>query len=238
MTDPKKWGGRCDSTDAPQTLHQNHHQSTSASTAAEDFDLVISKAEARADSRELARRLRNQHQAVMKLIERYLEALQRFGKVVFQKAPSTDSRTGQRERYALLNEDQAFLLLTMSRNTDHVVDLKAQLVAAFGAARRAAQQHGAEYLPGYHTLHDEIAAKAAGSSHEKFVHMNINRLINKACGLDAGQRGAVALPQQSMLVVCQALATNALRSAPDHHVGYERAKRAVESLSQTMLEVR
>jgi phage regulator Rha-like protein len=35
----------------------------------------------------------------------------------------------------LLNEDQAFFLLSLSRNTDRVVELKASLIMAFREAR-------------------------------------------------------------------------------------------------------
>lgn len=44
-----------------------------------------------------------------------------FGKVMFQTRPLP---SGQREKIALLNEDQAFLLLTYSRNTAKVRALK------------------------------------------------------------------------------------------------------------------
>lgn len=194
--------------------------------------LVIRKDEARIDSRELARRLGNKHRPVMALVDKYRDTLAKHGKVLFKKTPSTDSKTRQRERHALLNEDQAFLLLNLSRNTPRVVDMKSMLVKAFGEARRAAQMRGAEYLPSYHALHQQIHDKAAGSPNERFVHINLNKLVNQTAGIEAGQRSSASLPQQAMLTVAQAVAAQAMRAAPDHHVGYQQVKTALIELSR------
>ncbi len=211
--------------------------STPHTTQAPAVALTITPREARIDSRLIATQLRNQHRPVMALINKYREQFEKFGKLFFEKAPSANSRTGQAEGYALLNEDQAFFLLSLSRNTDHVVALKAKLIAAFGEARRAAEHRSAEYLPTYHVLHDEIAAKAANSSNQRFVHMNVNRLVNRAVGLESGQRLVAPLATQSMVTVCQTIAAKAMHSAPDHHVGYQRAKQALNALSAVaMLE--
>ena len=115
-----------------------------------DLTLSMFNREPRVDSRLLAIHLGNQHRHVMVLIEKYAEPFSTFGKVRFEKAPSAVSITGQRERFALLNEDQAFFLLTLSRNSDHVVDLKVKLVQAFSEARRVADQRQTEYLPTYY----------------------------------------------------------------------------------------
>ena len=163
----------------------------------------------------------------MALIEKYAQSFDTFGNVLFQKTSSLDSATGQRERLDLLNEDQAFVLLSLSRNSDRVVDLKVKLIQAFREARRAADQRQVEYLPTYHQLHDVIHSLARNSSNEKFVHMNVNKLVNKAAGVGAGQRATLALFQQSMLIVAQAVAANALRGATDHHAGYERVKQSL-----------
>ncbi len=205
----------------------------------EAFTLAIVKAEARIDSRLLALHLGNQHKASMALIERYADQFKTFGQLPFKKEVGDRAQGGGNpERFALLNEDQAFLLLSLSRNNDRVVELKVRLVKAFGEARRAAGQHQAEYLPTYHQLHDELHALAAGSEHEHHVHMNVNRLINKTVGVKAGQRTAVAMPEQSLLAVAQIVATNAAKGAPDHRAGYQRIKSAMAALSAaTMLGV-
>ncbi|MDP1742929.1 Rha family transcriptional regulator [Polaromonas sp.] len=204
-----------------------------------ELTLTTTKTETRVDTRLMAMHLGNQHRHVMALIEKYAKSFVAFGKVLFQRASSLDSATGQRERFALLNEDQAFFLLSLSRNSDRVVDLKVKLIQAFSEARRAADQRQGEYLPTYHQLHDVIHSLACESSNEKFVHMNVNKLVNKAAGVEAGQRAALALPQQSLLIVAQAVAANALRGAADHHAGYERVKQSLQALAAvTQLEHR
>lgn len=201
--------------------------------AAEQLALNIAGTEPRVDSRLLAKQLRNQHKAVMAMIDRYADRMKAFGLLPFQMEAVKDkgARGAKTHRFAMLNEDQAFFLLSLARNTDHVVGLKAKLIVAFRNARRAAEQRGAEYLPTYRALHDEIAVKSAGSSNSRFVHANVNKLINAICGLQAGQRATMPLAQQSLLVVAQTVAARAMQVAPDHRAGYTRAKQALQSLT-------
>lgn len=86
--------------------------------------------------------------------------------------------------------------------------------------------------------HLEHAALAAGSMHERHVHINVNRLVNRACGLGAGQRGTAAQMQQSLLVVAQTVAAQAMHGAHDHRDGYARAKAALQALSAIAAPVR
>ncbi len=98
--------------------------------------LIQHKSEARVDSRLLANQLGNQHKNTMALIERYLGKFKEFGVVPFQtEKPLAGTAGGRPERCALLNEDQAFFLLALSRNTDRVVELKSSLIMAFREAR-------------------------------------------------------------------------------------------------------
>lgn len=199
-------------------------------------ELTTVKAEPRIDSRLVAMQLGNKHKATMALIERYTDKFKTFGQLPFKKEVGDRAQGGGNpERFALLNEDQAFLLLSLSRNNDRVVKLKVNLVKAFGEARRAAGQHGTEYLPTYHQLHDELHMLAAGSEHERHVHINVNRLINKTVGIEAGQRGAAPMPTQSMLAVAQIVAAKAAHGAPDHRAGYQRIKTALVNLSAITL---
>ena len=206
-----------------------------ALTQPQSFALITVKAEARIDSRLLAVNMHNQHHNTIGLILKHLTALELFGKVLFKTEPLPDSKTGQKERFALLNEDQAFYLVALSRNSPRVVELKGKLVKAFGEARRAASQHSTEYLPAYHQLHDEIHALTAGSSHERHVHMNVNRLINKTVGVKAGQRALAGIPTQALMIVAQTVAAQAMHSAPNHHDGYQRVKQSMQALTALSL---
>lgn len=98
--------------------------------------LTEHQGEPRVDSRLLAEQLDNKHKNSMALIERYSEKFNEFGLLPFQtEARPTGQHGGGEARFVLLNEDQAFFLLALSRNTDRVVDLKSSLIMAFREAR-------------------------------------------------------------------------------------------------------
>lgn len=182
--------------------------------------------ELRVDSRVLAEKLQNQHKSVLELVEKYVDQFNRFGKVPFETEPLP---SGQKAKFALLNEDQSYFLLSLSKNTDHVVELKATLVAAFSKARQP-QGPEEEYLPTYRALHDTVDALAAESKNKKFVHINFNKLINSTIGVEAGNRHNLPIPRKALMVVAQAAATHAISTAKDHHDGYQMAKNAMQSL--------
>lgn len=224
--------------------HQQQHQTTTPDAGAivagqtdgGKLKLVTCKDEARIDSRLLAEHFGKDHHDVFELVKNYRADFEQMGVVRFQtEKPLSGSKGGRPERFALLSEDQAYLLLTFTRNTAKARALKVKLVQAFGEARRAAQMRGTEYLPSYHALHDAIHARAAGSPNERFVHINLNKAINRAAGIEAGQRSAVTVPQQSLLTVAQAIAAKAMHQAPDHHAGFQQAKAALVELSRAAL---
>jgi phage regulator Rha-like protein len=198
--------------------------------------LTTTTAEVRIDSRTLAAGLRNKHKAVLTLLDRYSEAFKQHGQLTFKKEVGERKQGGgNAERYALLNEDQAYLLLSLSRNSQIVVALKSKLITAFGEARRAMAMRQTEYLPAYHALHDQIKVLAAGSSHERHMHINFNRLLNKVAGVEPGERIAATVPKQAMLIVGQMLAMAAMQTAPSGFAAYQRAKNALQPLSNAML---
>jgi phage regulator Rha-like protein len=210
---------------------------THKTTATDDTPLTLQpvKGEPRVDSRVLAQHLGNKHQNVRELLSDYADDFRQFGILRFQTGEIQGR--GQPEKYALLNEDQCYLLLTYSRNTPKVRALKVRLVKAFSEARQAQDLSRTDYLPTYHALHDEIHALAAGSANERFVHMNINKLVNKAAGIEAGQRPKLDVPHKSMVIAAQFLASTAMNGAADHKEGYEQAKTALERFNVAMLGV-
>jgi phage regulator Rha-like protein len=175
----------------------------------------------------LAKHLGNKHKAVFELLMKHKADFERLGKLPFETGALP---SGQREKYGTLNEDHCYLMLTFSRNTAIVRDLKVKMVRAFGEARKVRELHQTEYLPAYHALHDRIKELANGSPNERFIHMNANRLVNKVSGIEAGQRAGANLPTQSLLIVAQMMAAQAMQSAPDHHVAYALAKDAMKPL--------
>lgn len=188
---------------------------------------TVGKTEPRVDSRLLAKQLGIKHPNLFAMLKTHKTDFEEFGKVMFQTRPLP---SGQREKIALLNEDQAFLLLTYSRNTAKVRALKIKLVKAFAQARRAADMRQTEYLPAHHHLHDTIHVVAAGSASERHTHINFARLLNKTAGIETGQRASAPPAQQALLIVRSLLAAQALQQAKDHRDGYQRAKVALQAL--------
>lgn len=203
-----------------------------------NITLTAHKGEPRVDSRLIAEQLGNQHKASMSLVDRYAAKFRRFGVLPFQmEKPATGSAGGRPERYVLLNEDQCYYLLSLSRNTETVVDLKADLIAAFREARDRASVTDAQYLPLYHAMHAEVAtlaqrAKECGSSTpEQIFHINANKALNVAMGIASGERGTLTIEQRLLLTSLQAVYRrhlhDSLERGDDHREAGRKAKNAV-----------
>ena len=202
----------------------------------DDLTLIVTTKEPRVSTRQLAKHLGNKHRSLFDLVQRHRTDFEQLGILRFQIGV-IDGR-GQPEKFAILNEDQATLALAYSKNTKRVRELKVKLVKAFGLARRAADILKTEYLPGYHDLHDTMHLLANGSPHERHVHMNVNKLLNKFAGIEPGQRASAALPSQALLIVGQLVASKQAQDATDHHDGYQRIKASLNALQGTLaLEV-
>ena len=185
----------------------------------------------RVDSRELAQRLGVKHKNTIELLDKHKADFLELGHLPFQTEVGYRAQGGGKaERFALLSEDQAYLLLTYSRNTAKVRGLKVKLVQAFSAARKAAEQRRCEYLPTYHLAHDALKGLAPDSQRQQHLHMNVNKLLNKVAGLDAGQRHGAQPGSLSVLAVGQMLAAQAATGASDDKAAYARIKQAVQPL--------
>ncbi|WP_446812118.1 Rha family transcriptional regulator [Methylomonas sp. 2BW1-5-20] len=204
------------------------------------MELQTLKGEARVDHLLLAKRLGNQHQNVIALIDQYVKDFEEFGRVAFETRTIDTAGGPQKQRVALLNEDQAYLLLTYSRNTPTVMALKIYLVKAFARFRRH-QQTEADYLPFYHELHDqvkvmhEVAQLKGSTTPERIFHININKIINAAFGLESGQRQGLPGHLRAKVTAVNVFANEAIQKAIeaglDHKTAFQLAKRAVHALA-------
>lgn len=184
----------------------------------------------RVDSRLLAQHMGVKHKNSVELVEKHKADFLELGVVPFQTEKPTGPSGGRPERFALLNEEQAHLLLTYSRNTATVRALKVKLVKAFSAARKAAEQHATEYLPSYHLAHDALKGLAPDPQRQQYLHMNVNKLLNKVAGIESGKRGVAPLGSMALLTVGQMLTAQAVAGAGDHKTAYGRIKNALHSL--------
>ena len=86
-----------------------------------------------------------QHKNVLELVRRNIEDLQEFGTLAFEtRVNRKDGRGGQKAEIAILNEQQATLLLTYMRNNEVVRRFKKTLVKAFYELAKANQQPNKE----------------------------------------------------------------------------------------------
>ena len=89
------------------------------------------------DSRLIALDLGIEHASVLKTVKKYLDRLERKEPVRFEIVVVKRPQGGTyEETYCYLNEQQANLLMTFSRNTDKVLDCKERLVEAFIQAKQ------------------------------------------------------------------------------------------------------
>lgn len=191
--------------------------------------LTTTKTEARIDTRLLARGLGIQHHSLFEQVKDYKADFEGFGIVRFQ-TEEIQGR-GRPERFALLNEDQAHLLLTYSRNTAKVRALKVKLVQAFANARRAAEIRQTDYLPAHHLLQDAIKAADNGTPKGPHYYINAHNALNKLAGLQSGQRASAGPGALSLLTVGACLAAEAALQKGDGVLSlHQRIKAALMSL--------
>ncbi len=191
--------------------------------------LTTTKTEARIDTRLLARGLGIQHHSLFEQVKDYKADFEGFGIVRFQ-TEEIQGR-GRPERFALLNEDQAHLLLTYSRNTAKVRALKVKLVQAFANARRAAEIRQTDYLPAHHLLQDAIKAADNGAPKGPHCYINAHNALNKLAGLQSGQRASAGPGALSLLTVGACLAAEAALQKSDGVLSlHQRIKAALVAL--------
>lgn len=104
-------------------------------TLSQDPDIVeIKDHQAVTTSLVIAEKMDLQHKNVLQNIDRYSKELNELGSVAFETR--VGNHGGTPVRYALLNEQQATFLISLSRNTPKVVQFKLALTKAFFEARR------------------------------------------------------------------------------------------------------
>lgn len=105
---------------------------------------------------------------------------------------------------------------------------------AFNAAATTGGPIRAEYLAGYHELQDVVRVKAAKSSKPWAAHLNVNKAINKAAGIEAGQRDVLPPGKLAFVSVANQVACAAYTAANDHHDGYANTVAALGQLAQML----
>lgn len=100
-----------------------------------------------------------QHRAVLQLIKQNQQDFEDFGLVAFEMRPRLEGQHGGGDtKYAVLNRDQALLLITYMRNNAIVRAFKKALVKAFSALEEQAQSSAMSLPQDYVSALRELAA--------------------------------------------------------------------------------
>ena len=182
-------------------------------------EIIISqiKNELRADSRTFAPKLDIRHRQLMDNIRKYEAQFLQLGILPFQ-TEEINGR-GQPEKYALLNEDQSYFLLTLSRNSDKVVAAKLALVKAFREARAHMARADSARIEGKKVRREETDAikelvqyaTDRGSESARMYYTTITKMTNSVLGLEAGQRDSLPPVQLDRLRLAETMIDVALR---------------------------
>lgn len=90
-------------------------------------------------SYEIAERLKIQHNSLVQLIYKYEEKIQGFGLLIKKYEANIkqykNRLTPYNTAFYMLNEDQAYLIATLARNSENAIDFKCWLVSQFSKAR-------------------------------------------------------------------------------------------------------
>lgn len=187
----------------------------------------------RVNSRVIAEKLGVDHKATIQLIDKYTKTLERFGPLPFEMGKGNRLPQGgyaKATRYVLLNRSQAELLLTFSRNTPESVELKVQLIMAFDQAREALEING-NYIPFNHSAHNRLQAlvdKSGSGTPASIHHMNLEKLINKTLGIDAGTRHKQPAEVKMIIGSVMALASRVFKQAMEDGLNHKQAYQAVK----------
>jgi len=104
------------------------------------FDNLVSVSndgEPRASSYVIAAGMLQQHRSILQLVRRHESLLSEFGRVAFEVQPFQTAGGTQYRDVAMLNEQQATLLISFMRNSAKVRDFKVALVKEFYRMRDA-----------------------------------------------------------------------------------------------------
>ncbi|MNZ80946.1 hypothetical protein D3C78_996000 [compost metagenome] len=175
----------------------------------------------------------------MALIQRHAVHFKKFGHLPFEtQVGERKQGGGKAERYVRLNEDQAIYLLTLAKNNDRVVLLKAELVAAFRKSRDRASVRATQYLPLYHSVHEAVEAliqrarECGSTTPDARFHRNANTLLNTVMGIASGERDNLTATQHLAINTLQHVFVQAvqdsLANGDDHRMAMSKAKVACQ----------
>ena len=197
----------------------------------------------RVDTRTLAPKLDIRHRNLIQNIRSYESEFAELGSVPFQTEARLDGQHGGGDVvYALLNEDQAYFLLTLSRNSPLVAKAKLSLVKAFKSARETLEHSTLARLEGKKARRIETDsikklveyATQQGSKSASKYYMSVTKMTYDLLGLEAGQRDNLTKDQAQQLGMAELMVDIAIRNGIamglEYKAIYQLAKERVKNL--------
>ena len=215
-----------------------------------DFKLNLIDSEFRIDSRLLAPELNHRHRTIFESILKYQSKFEEHGLLPFETEAvnNGDARGVKYQKFALLNEDQCYFLLTLMRNNDFVVDKKSKLVKAFRQAKDQVTLRDMARIEGKvvrRTETDAIKslveyATAKGSSNANMYYANITKMTNSLLGVEKGQRDTLDHKSLQQIKIAETIVEIAIRDGLKAELPYKEiyklCKDRVSSIVQLLLK--
>ncbi len=192
-----------------------------------DISINLISNEFRIDSRLLAPELNHRHRTILESLDKYKSQFESLGAFPFQTEMGLSG--GVPIRYALLNEDQCYFLLTLMRNNEHIVKSKLNLVKAFRDARKQLAERDIARLDGKQARRLETDAikslveyaKASGSSKPDMYYVTLTKMTNNALGIESGQRESMNARQLQLLKLAETMVEIAIRDGLKAELHYK-----------------
>lgn len=186
--------------------------------------------EFRVDSRLLSPYLDHRHRTIMESITKHLSDYNELGIVTFQTERLLTENLGYRDhKYALLNEDHCYLLLTYMRNNTSVREKKVKLVKAFRDARAQLALRDMARIEGKAVRRTETDAikslveyaTAKGSSNANMYYANITKMTNSLLGIEKGQRDTLDHKSLQQIKIAETIVEMAIRDGLKAELPYK-----------------
>lgn len=197
-----------------------------------ELSIVQIKNELRTDSRLLAGFLDHRHRTILENIDRFPSELLELGRLPFETEkgrPLDHGGFAKATRYAMLNEDQCYFLLTLMRNNEKVVKAKLALVKSFRDARAQLAQRDIARLEGKQVRRSETDsikqlveyASAHGSKSAERYYSNVTKMTNSLLGIESGQRDQLGSDQLKQIAVLETVVDIAIRDGVRAEMPYK-----------------
>lgn len=207
----------------------------------QELSIITLKNELRTDSRLLASFLDHRHRNILENVDKYQSQIKALGSLPFQTEVGV--RGGSPVRYALLNEDQCYFLLTLMRNNAHVVQAKLNLVKAFRDARAQLAERDIARLEGKQVRAIETQsikelvdyASAQGSKSADRYYVAVTKMTSSLAGVEAGHRDRLDATKLQQLAVIETVVSLAIRDGIKAGMGYKDIYRLAKMRSESLV---